>query len=217
MCVWLIPTACLPLCDGCFASFHTHSIMLLCNFSPTSALFTFVTKWLCYQDYIIPLTTHFYKTGSTDPVAYGDHWNQGCIIIWVLFPNLCCKLCIKAVHFSTHIIIQKRQLKPACPTPTDRFTRQTQSYISNKTINMNLFTHSLLCAHVHSCSHTALADMFFPLLRVGGMWLPHGSWTPEHLSLNNLHPMSLLNNSETLLIFCKIMVVILRWKRSRVG
>lgn len=43
------------------------------------------------------------------------------------------------------------------------------------------------------------------VLRVAGVWLLHGSWTPEHLSLNNLHPLSPLNNCATLLIFCQIM------------
>lgn len=50
MCVWFAHIVCVYLCgtvynktNGCSASFYTHSITLSCHFSPTSALFTFVT------------------------------------------------------------------------------------------------------------------------------------------------------------------------------
>lgn len=87
-------------------------------------------------------------------------------------------------------------------------------------VNRRVYRHNLQRVHSHTVSsHLACAHVFFfPPLRAGG-WLPRGSPTPGHLSLNNLHRLSCqpLNNSKTLLIFCKIMAVILRWKRLRVG
>lgn len=66
-------------------------------------------------------------------------------------------------------------------------------------------------------SHMACAHMLSPHLHAGGRWLPHGSPTPGHSSLNNLHLPTCqpVNNSDMLLIFCKIMVVILKIKRLR--
>lgn len=87
-------------------------------------------------------------------------------------------------------------------------------------VNRRLYRNNLHRVHSHTVgSHLACAHVFFlPPLRAGG-WLPRGSPTPGHLSLNNLHRLSCQppNNSKTLLIFCKIMAVILRWKRLRVG
>lgn len=118
---------------------------------------------------------------------------------------------VKAVHLSTHIIIQMHLLKPACRTPTGLRGKCRATSTQN---NQHESIYNCLCAHVLLPGFSRHVSL---LLHVGGVWLLHGSWTLKHLSLNNLHPLSLLNNSETLLIFCEIMVVILRWERSGVG
>lgn len=100
---------------------------------------------------------------------------------------------------------------------TDRQVYQANAELQYcQTINMKTSTHGLVCAPVQSCSDQAGADMFVLFPRDAGIRLLHGSWTLKHLSLNNLNPPLPPNNCEMPLIFCKIMAVILRWKRSRV-
>lgn len=109
--------------------------------------------------------------------------------------------------FSPHYI-QKIPPKPFRLTLKDKFTRQIGL---NQTFNICTLSPSLLCAREHSRSYQAV-----------WCWcdccLDH-----DHLSIYLLitpYPtprLLLLHNSETVPNFGKIMVVILRWKRSRVA
>lgn len=140
--------------------------------------------------------------------------NQGFVIIWACFPNISCKLPIKAPHFRPTQSYKWHPAKPASPTPTRMFY---PGCISTKQSTWIHLTRPRMhaCALMQPHGFGRRVSPFRTVL--GGVWLPNGSWTVEHLSLNNLRPLSRLNNSETLLISGKIIAVILRWKRSRVG